>query len=197
MVANADIRTGTLILSDSPIVIAGTVRSNESIKDQFDKLSSDQQRHFSELANSHPELPEYLGIFETNALPLDFTEPGRGEYATNAAIFPQGTRFNHSCVPNVSHNWATDDNWRDSLLWLTLKKVTNYVSVTLTQRPLNQFDNKIYIPSDSCAIALLVLCRSPNLLREMHVSRSSNPTPSPWLPSFTFPINISLRASKR
>lgn len=72
---------------------------------KYAQLSAVSQLKYKGLKNAHPELPEILGIWQTNALPLGPTDgsgPGR---AAAAAIFLVGCRFNHSCVPNVSHCW--------------------------------------------------------------------------------------------
>jgi hypothetical protein len=104
MIASRDIVAGELVLSESPTLIDNLTRTNSSIKFQFDKLTPEKQVQLLNLANSHPELPQYQGLLETNALPLGFTQTGRA-FATEAAIFLLGSRFNHHCVPNVMHHW--------------------------------------------------------------------------------------------
>ena len=42
-----------------------------------------------------------IAIFENNAFDIIGTVPG----ANGVGIFMQGTRINHSCLPNVSHQW--------------------------------------------------------------------------------------------
>jgi hypothetical protein len=66
--------------------------------------TADKKCQFLELTDCHQgKFPHYTGIFQTNTLPCG--NNNRCEIASKAGLFLQGSRFNSSCVPNVSNYW--------------------------------------------------------------------------------------------
>lgn len=70
---------------------------NESLCESLRRLSSSEHASFDALACYQPDgRRSALGIFRTNAL----------ETGSRGSVFALSARFNHSCVPNVSHRWS-------------------------------------------------------------------------------------------
>lgn len=65
------------------------------------RLSASDKQRFCDLRNSLKDLPEELGIFRTNCMPL-------GPDAHTSAIFPLASRINHSCAASCHHCWNED-----------------------------------------------------------------------------------------
>lgn len=82
---------------------------------------------FYSLHNAHPDLPTLFGIVRTNGLPLDDED--------NGAIFELGCRFNHSCAPNVHHDW---DAKREAIFFHATRAVRKDEELTIFYvRPLD------------------------------------------------------------
>lgn len=104
VVACSDIARGTMIISESPLftlprLIRNPQRVSELTLQQVRALDRDQQRSFFALRNSFKELSPFEGIVKTNAMPL-------GTNASSGGIFPNCSRFNHSCCSNASYSWC-------------------------------------------------------------------------------------------
>jgi len=82
-----------------PRLIRNSQRVFELILQQVRALDRDQQRSFFALRNSFKELSPFEGIVKTNAMPL-------GTNASSGGIFPNCSRFNHSCCSNASYSWC-------------------------------------------------------------------------------------------
>lgn len=104
MVATRSIPRGTLIIAEPPLFAIHDSASEPNkvipvIEAKLQALSDDQKTAFFSLHNSYPqELPAALGIFKTNAHPL-------GVDSSDSGVFPECSRFNHSCAPNASYAW--------------------------------------------------------------------------------------------
>ncbi|KAF9955403.1 hypothetical protein BGZ65_003411 [Modicella reniformis] len=97
MFATQDIKRGTCIISESPLVYVSKNDSFETVQ-AIQALSNKNKKGFFALHNSFPELPLGFGIVKTNGLPLG-QDPARG------AVYRVISRINHSCTPNVTHAW--------------------------------------------------------------------------------------------
>ncbi|KZT34899.1 SET domain-containing protein [Sistotremastrum suecicum HHB10207 ss-3] len=105
IVAVKPIPKGTLILSEQALFKLDASASAEEIKDTLDSLSREEQREFLALTNTfRGEMKTLAGIFKTNALPC-VPFKSRKKYARRCGIFPEASRFNHSCSPNVNYVW--------------------------------------------------------------------------------------------
>ncbi|GMH69261.1 hypothetical protein TL16_g12101 [Triparma laevis f. inornata] len=76
---------------------------NSCVETRFSHLSLSSRTSLMTLA-SHvsPSSPTIAGIFQTNAVRL------QGRDSADGAIFETFCRMNHSCNPNVSHQWKDD-----------------------------------------------------------------------------------------
>ena len=99
MIATRDIKLGELILSELPVLI-----DDFDLKFQFEELTKDQQAQILSLHNCYPEclrmglLGELIGIMRSNCF--------FGKSAQQNVLCPTASRFNHSCLPNVRHNFS-------------------------------------------------------------------------------------------
>ena len=99
MIATRDIKFGELILREFPVLI-----DNFDLKFQFEELAKDQQAEILSLHNCYPEclrmglLGELIGIMRSNCF--------FGKSAQQNVLCPTASRFNHSCLPNVRHNFS-------------------------------------------------------------------------------------------
>ncbi|KAF9975669.1 hypothetical protein BGZ65_008152 [Modicella reniformis] len=129
MFATRDIKRGTCIISESPLVYFYNTGPADTIQAVND-MSKKNKKYFLALRNSHPELPQDIGIIKTNALPL-------GCESLDCAVFRVISRINHSCALNVKHSWnaklkketifATEDIPAGSEI------VTDYLSLLMTR----------------------------------------------------------------
>lgn len=95
--ATRDIDVGQLILAENPLF---TASSPTSIVEAVDRLSDEDRAGFFALRDNHrPDAPSPVTIFKTNVFSL-----GAGS-SLEGGIFPIASRINHSCLPNVHHNW--------------------------------------------------------------------------------------------
>ncbi|KAI1114823.1 SET domain-containing protein [Nemania sp. NC0429] len=106
LTAVSPIARGTRILCEKPL-ITSTSRQTDlgqlkaAIRRQIKSLSEDQRQTFLSLHNIHPynNLDEqYLGIFRTNALPIE-------DDGVEGGIFVEGSRVNHACDNNAQKHW--------------------------------------------------------------------------------------------
>ncbi|KAL8287414.1 hypothetical protein RQP46_003272 [Phenoliferia psychrophenolica] len=96
LLATNAIARGERILAEAPLLRYSETISPSQLASAISKLSSPDQAAFAALHNAHPHLPQAIGIIRTNGLEVNDTEGG---------VFTFGSRFNHSCAPNVSHHW--------------------------------------------------------------------------------------------
>lgn len=103
MFALEDIKPGTIILRENPmIVMPDKVFSSDDpdfieswLEKRLNKCSAAQRQEFYDLADSRSENPDektILGIFYTND--MTFIDD-------SAALFPTMARVNHACRPNA------------------------------------------------------------------------------------------------
>ncbi|KAF9346707.1 hypothetical protein BGX26_001788, partial [Mortierella sp. AD094] len=98
MFATRDIKRGTCVISEKPLVCVGP--SLPKTLPTVASMSKKNIKSFLALRNiySQEEMTEVAGIIKTNALPL-------GENSENGGVYRVISRINHSCAPNVRHNW--------------------------------------------------------------------------------------------
>lgn len=107
LIATRNIPMGSRILSEEPIIrvpdtaIDGDARL-ASLHRQVDALPPDNRRAFLSMHNVHADdIPQYLGVFLTNALPM----VGKVE---EAGIFLNACRINHACDNNAHNSWNSN-----------------------------------------------------------------------------------------
>ncbi|GAA5885345.1 hypothetical protein JCM6882_009580 [Rhodosporidiobolus microsporus] len=98
LLATRDIQPGEVILVEKPLFQAGAIRSEASIAQLVKGLSAAEQEFFQSLSVGGRVGNPHLSRFDNNALPC-------GPGARTASILFFGSRFNHSCRPNVSQAW--------------------------------------------------------------------------------------------
>ena len=134
-VAQKKIKSGTLILRETPCLLQNTNFENldkdyfDGIFDAYEKMDSNQKIKFLELANNSEDIEEnnhyhigknkvYLNYLEKNpkshpdgvALKvIQITETNR----FHNGVCLEMSRFNHSCVSNAEYFWNEDRNTRD------------------------------------------------------------------------------------
>ncbi|PVH93834.1 SET domain-containing protein, partial [Periconia macrospinosa] len=109
-VAKQDIKCGTRILADEPLLIVPIANYGaKDIEEAFGKLTQDQKDLYLSLScgqeenkdgsakfyDNCGEIPPVVRIFQINCM----------EWNDGAAVFPKAARFNHSCVPNATFSW--------------------------------------------------------------------------------------------
>ncbi|RYC86242.1 hypothetical protein BFJ63_vAg10884 [Fusarium oxysporum f. sp. narcissi] len=102
LIATHKILKGTRVLSEEPIIripedATDSPALRASLRRQVDELTSDQRRAFLSMCNIYPGEADsqYLGIFRTNALPID----------SGGGIFLAACRINHACDNNAQKAW--------------------------------------------------------------------------------------------
>lgn len=91
------------MLSESPLITASQDLkvSLPGLADQLAALPEHDQTRYLSLHDAHSkDGPTAKGIFITNSLPL-----GDSDVATQRGLFPECSRFNHSCNPNACNTW--------------------------------------------------------------------------------------------
>ncbi|KAF9343820.1 hypothetical protein BGX26_005171, partial [Mortierella sp. AD094] len=103
MFATQDIKRGTCVISEAPLVFVSPNIPKPKTLMAVDAMSKKNTKYLHALHNifSEEELPKDIGIIRTNALPL-------GEGAMEGAVYRAISRINHSCAPNVRHTWNLD-----------------------------------------------------------------------------------------
>ncbi|KAF2429205.1 SET domain-containing protein [Tothia fuscella] len=126
--ANAPIKKGTLLLSETPLIrIHKTHYLNHDVVTAYNKLSPSRQQRYWTLASAHGQdssrYPDqiYFSVPEKEKKRIEEQHEARtaGEksilsiFMTNAmecdkgaAVFEVAARFNHSCVPNAHFAWC-------------------------------------------------------------------------------------------
>lgn len=95
--ATRPIATGELIISEAPLF---TAQGLFEVGPAVQRLSAAEKAAFEALTDAYcPDKPTPVTRFKTNALPL-------GVGSTRGGLFPQISRINHSCRPNVHHSWC-------------------------------------------------------------------------------------------
>lgn len=98
MYANRCISRGELIIAEEPLIILNGqnyATYSAQIEKKLEKLSKSEQDIYFALRNEKPFLNRSMGIFKTNALPMD----------SDSGVFALISRINHSCLRNVHHYW--------------------------------------------------------------------------------------------
>ena len=95
VVASQDIGAGELLMRERPVLVVEQWTPHH-LMSAWQKLSREDRRAYSLLANSHPELEPVVGVALTNMIPLNRTADKFGVFLTVA-------RINHSCLANSNH----------------------------------------------------------------------------------------------
>ena len=95
VVARQDISAGELLIRETPLLVLDQW-SPAHLMAAWQKLSPPQRDSYSQLANSHPELPPLAGLALTNMIPLT-------RAANTFGVFLTVARVNHSCGANSNH----------------------------------------------------------------------------------------------
>ncbi|KAL8720505.1 MAG: hypothetical protein Q9181_007900 [Wetmoreana brouardii] len=100
--ATHNIPRGLPILVE-PALFSVTAPSDEAkVRQALGRLPQHQRDEFRQLSGPPPtQNPTDLQIFQTNSIGNDPT----GNRVVREGIFPQASRFNHSCVPNAYFAW--------------------------------------------------------------------------------------------
>ena len=117
MVARKSIPAGSLILSESPIIVSDIITGmNEmsshwkNLCDTVSNLNTKKKNQFLSLHNPRPDL-QLLGQFGSNSITIPVLNTNSAKPSTpKAAIFPTLSRINHSCAPNVVWSWNQERN---------------------------------------------------------------------------------------
>ena len=143
IVAARSVKRGEFLFSEPPLFTLPPSPTNSNILGALAKCTREEQRQYFALANSYrKQLLPALAIWETNFLLL-----GNGNNAKTlpqqpaqdlAGIFLLASRFNSSCIPNVSKAW---DELRNVMVFRTLRDIAegeelcfNYCDVLETQQ---------------------------------------------------------------
>ena len=110
--ATAPIRRGDRVLQEAPLICMDTNQTSalddqtawqaldELLREQVASLRSDEEARFWALGDAFTEGEKTAaGVFCTNAVSCE----------GQAMLFPQTSRMNHSCRPNVVHSWQGED----------------------------------------------------------------------------------------
>lgn len=101
VVSCQQIKTGSLIMSEKPLVTVPANFSQRSFLTQLQRLDREGRESFFALRNTFTKFQPIEGIVKTNAIPL-------GKGSATGAIFPNCSRFNHSCTANAAYHWNED-----------------------------------------------------------------------------------------
>ncbi|CAE7569484.1 set5 [Symbiodinium sp. CCMP2456] len=105
------IRRGDRVLQEAPLICMDTKQTSaldqtawqaldELLRKQVECLRSDEEARFWALGDAFTEGEKTAaGVFCTNAVSCE----------GQAMLFPQTSRMNHSCRPNVVHSWQGED----------------------------------------------------------------------------------------
>ncbi|KAF9100544.1 hypothetical protein BGX27_000345 [Mortierella sp. AM989] len=98
MFATQDIKRGTCIISEAPLVFVSPIVPKTMLA--LETMSKKNKKYLLSLSNiySEDEMPNVMGIIKTNALPL-------GQDAEEGGVYRVISRINHSCASNVRHTW--------------------------------------------------------------------------------------------
>ncbi|GAA5968105.1 hypothetical protein JCM11641_003732 [Rhodosporidiobolus odoratus] len=98
VLATRTIQPGELVLAEEPLFKAGIVSTEDSIARTVNSLSFTDREALLALSSGGRAGGKHTAIFSNNAF-------GLGDHASVAGLFLQGSKFNHSCRPNVSRVW--------------------------------------------------------------------------------------------
>ncbi|OWP01110.1 hypothetical protein B2J93_6560 [Marssonina coronariae] len=101
LIVTRDIKPGTLLLSEAPLITTDVVShldtAEQDLSNALGKLSLGDQDSLRALHNNFPENPDQLcGILQSNGYPMG---------AECGGLFPAIARINHSCLPNSVQHW--------------------------------------------------------------------------------------------
>ena len=102
--AGKDIRKGTRVLAEKPffslakrpVISLSDINAPNDISKAFDRLSVSDQRQFLDL-----HCPERLGL----SCGISIYEANCYEMGAGTCICIDGSRINHSCIPNAHYSW--------------------------------------------------------------------------------------------
>ncbi|GAA5947321.1 hypothetical protein JCM3765_001625 [Sporobolomyces pararoseus] len=117
LVASRDLEPGTLVLKEVPIVVWSLEDNPVKLERRVSALTHEQRAQYNALAvcTTAEEEERSLAIFKTNSMQL-----GAGQ--DNCGVFLQGSRFNHSCTPNVQRHWDEEQGVEWFILSHQVKK---------------------------------------------------------------------------
>lgn len=106
LIATNDITPGTLVMSESYLITTEVVTDHDEdvtekdLEKALKSLSLESQHSYRSLHNNFPEDTKHplSGIVRSNAYPL-------GIDSEHGGVFPNISRINHSCLPNVVQYW--------------------------------------------------------------------------------------------
>ncbi|KAI0114520.1 hypothetical protein GGR51DRAFT_504756 [Nemania sp. FL0031] len=104
LVARCNIRSGTRIICEKPLLLLPSVPPEElqgKVASQLRPLSKEEQRQFFSLHNNFPGRHALAGIVRTNALPC-------GSGASIGGVYLEICLINHSCLPNCHNSWNSE-----------------------------------------------------------------------------------------
>jgi hypothetical protein len=103
LVTTRDVDLGERIMSESPVLtLRHGFRENEGDFVLASLTDSERDEIFAlhDCRASSPSEKTFMGLFQTNALPLGTNSKG--------GLFPRIARINHSCVPNLNFYYNDD-----------------------------------------------------------------------------------------
>ncbi|CCM00238.1 uncharacterized protein FIBRA_02267 [Fibroporia radiculosa] len=110
LVAARLIATGAPFFTERPLFTQPSACTNSTILGELALHTRDEQREFFSLSNKYKSgrkvLPG-LGIFRTNAVPCPIMKANCAE--ERLGLFFAAARLNHSCTPNVSRVWDSEE----------------------------------------------------------------------------------------
>ncbi|KAH9936037.1 hypothetical protein B0H21DRAFT_64552 [Amylocystis lapponica] len=95
------IAAGAIVLDEAPLFIKPLNAPYYSVVTEVAKLSEADRDAYSSLDNRFSD-PAVYGIFKTNAIPYVDNSSVQGDVASGAGLLILGSRFNHSCRPNIT-----------------------------------------------------------------------------------------------
>ena len=114
VIANCDIKKGTIIYREEPLMVLSNGVSRQvleqSIKCQFAALSNEQQNLYKSLSKSHLAKAMDLRMIAINNRIDMPTESEQYGASKQSGVFPLISRINHSCECNVYWKWMEQFN---------------------------------------------------------------------------------------
>ncbi|KAJ2990352.1 hypothetical protein NUW58_g2994 [Xylaria curta] len=104
LVARCNIRSGTRILYEKPLLIVRSTSPDlvhRTVASKLMALSKEEQRQFFSMHNNFPGQHAFAGIVKTNALPC-------GSNAVTAGVYVKIGLINHSCLSNCHNSWNSE-----------------------------------------------------------------------------------------
>lgn len=102
ILATRNLKAGDLVLKETPILIADDADGPEGVLKAYHRLSPQERQRYDSLyiSKRHMGKPRPLAICLTNAFGFGIVD-GIDE----CGVCEKGSRFNHSCRPNVHRYW--------------------------------------------------------------------------------------------